>query len=69
MELDLLQKKKKLLNPRKEILKDLKKFLCSEHEKGNKNILMGDANDNVGDKNSEIRFFFIGSRDGTDIPI
>ena len=57
MELDLLQKRKKLLNPRKEILKDLKIFLSSEHEKGNKNILMGDANDNVGDRNSEIRKF------------
>ena len=57
MELDLLQSKKQLLDPRKEILNSLKKFLQKEHEIGNKNILMGDVNDNVSDKKSEIRRF------------
>ena len=57
MELDLLQRKKKLLEPRKELLEDLKKFINDEHEKGNKNILMGDTNDDVGEEDSEIRRF------------
>ena len=57
MELDVLQQKRRLSDPRKELLKDLKTFINKEHEKGNKNILMGDANDNVGKATSDIRKF------------
>ena len=57
MELDLLQQRKILLDPRTELLKDLKKYILQEHEMGNKNIIMGDMNDDVNDTESEIRKF------------
>ena len=46
-------------DPRKELLRDLKKFIQHKHEIGNKTILMGDVNDNVGDKESEIQKFLV----------
>ena len=57
MELDLLQNRKKLLNPRKELIKDLKKVIIEENKKGNATILMGDMNDDMGKEKGEIRKF------------
>ena len=57
MELDLLQVKKKLLNPQKELLKDLKKLIIEENNKGNATILMGDVNDDMSKEKGEIRQF------------
>ena len=46
-ERDLLVDKKKLLDPRDEILKDLSTMICKEHKKGTTIILMGDMNEDI----------------------
>ena len=46
MEADILNATGKLVEPRKELLKDLHAFIEKEKNKGNTIILMGDMNDN-----------------------
>ena len=46
-ERDLLEEKKKLLDPRDEILKDLSTMICKEHKKGTTIILMADMNEDI----------------------
>ena len=57
MEADLLKRDKKLLDPRKELLTDLHKFLDSEKKNGNTVLLMGDMKDNLGMENGQVRQF------------
>ena len=57
MEADVLEKKGQLLDPRKELLKDLYTFIDKERKKGNMILLMGDMNDNMGLKKGEVRSF------------
>ena len=57
MELDVLQSMKKLKNPRKVLISDLKKLIEEENKKGNASILMGDVNDDLSNKEGEMRMF------------
>ena len=57
MEADLLKEKGTLLEPRKELLQDLHKFLDNEKKEGNIVFLMGDVNDNLGIEKGQINNF------------
>ena len=57
MELDYLQIRKKIANPRKALLKDLSQFISKEHQEGNVTILMGDFNDDLSKEDGEVRIF------------
>ena len=57
MEADLLKETGKLLEPRKELLKDLHEFIRKEIGNGSQVILMGDMNDNLGLKTGQVRSF------------
>ena len=46
-ERDLFETRKKLLDPREEILKDLETMIVNEHKKGTIVILMGDMNEDI----------------------
>ena len=46
-ERDLLESRKKLLDPRDEILKDLEKMISEEHKRGTDIIIMGDTNEEI----------------------
>ena len=57
MEADIVHKKGKLMEPRKELLKDLYNFIEKEKNKGNTIFLMGDMNDTLGIDDSQINQF------------
>ena len=57
MEADLLKETGKLLNPTKELLRDLHIFITTETNKGNTIFLMGDMNDDLGIEEGQIRTF------------
>ena len=44
---DLLETRKKLLDPRDEILKDLETMIINEHKKGTTVVVMGDMNEDI----------------------
>ena len=46
-ERDLLESRKKLLDPRDELLKDLETMISKEHKRGTNIILMGDMNEEI----------------------
>ena len=57
MESDTLKLKGKLVEPRKELLSDLHKFIDNENKCGNTIILMGDMNDNLGLEDGQVGQF------------
>ena len=57
MEADILKARGKLVEPRKELLKDLHAFIEKEKNKGNTIILMGDMNDNLGLEEGQVSQF------------
>ena len=57
MELDLLQERGVLKDPRNELLSDLHTFIKKENDEGNTIFLLGDMNDNMGLENSQMRKF------------
>ena len=57
MEADILNATGKLVEPRKELLKDLHAFIEKEKNKGNTIILMGDMNDNLGLEDGQVSKF------------
>ena len=57
MEADLFKKNGKLLEPRKELLNDLHKFIEKEIKQENNVFLLGDMNDNLGLKDGQINTF------------
>ena len=57
MAADLLKRKGKLLDPRKELLADLYIYIEKENKKGNTLFLMGDMNDNLGLNDSQVNKF------------
>ena len=57
MEADLLKREGKMVDPIKHLLKDLHKYIEEETKKGNTIFLLGDMNDDLGMKKSQVRSF------------
>ena len=55
MEADLLKTRGKILEPRRELLADLQKFIDNERKRGSMIFLMGDMNDDLGLSNGQMR--------------